>query len=372
MALGRLHRCELGCGDLINAIAGAGSLVTTFAMAAVDACWAARFTAGSARDVKGGRFSWSAVSAPGTVQFTVETIDATTRKPTGTPYTGAASKDFPPAAGSQLVLFDALPTAGLTPGTEYALVLTTIGAGTTQTLRPYWGPIASRSVYPVVAFTAADGVPRSGLTESAGSIPICSIVYEDDSEEAAEFLPYDSTVSTNTIYGTRAFGAYINLQTSVKVAGVVLGFVLKTNNPTGNLRVRIIPLATADDTPFTGAEAIAHVTSVTSIHARSMRVFFPAPVTLPAGIYRVVIDQTDHASTSGNNWALRTPVALDAAVAPSGFMGTFTADIDAATIDWDETPKHTPPLSLLIDDLVVAAGGGTETFTGTLINRGIQ
>src|SRR5262249_33821229 len=156
-ASGRFNRFTWGFDEILRewgvSIAPGA---TTFAMANLNTGYCARFMANDARDVASVWINWSTVSSPGTVQVRIETIDATTGKPSASLYDATATVNITPSAGWQQATFASLPTTGLTAGTEYALVLLTTVAGTTQTLRAYLTASGSGS-FPAAALTAADG-----------------------------------------------------------------------------------------------------------------------------------------------------------------------------------------------------------------------
>jgi len=336
---------------------------TTFAMAALNSCVAHRFMALDSRDIKGAYVYFASVTSAGTVQLRIETIDPATGKPTGTLYDANASKSFTPAAGWQFVQFDTLPTTGMTAGTEYALVLITTGTGTTHTLRAYVVLTAPLVFYPSLALTATDGSTRSNLTEVANSIPHPSIVFEDDAEESLGFS-LTTTTATFSIYGTRAAGIWFDLVASLKVLGVE-AFLIKSGSP-GDVRAKIFSSAgTLIATSLTvDKDILAGLSS-----SRRVLFHFASAVTLAAGSYRVVIEQVDHTTTSGNNYTLSGLQYRSASCRPTGYMRTETTNIDAGTVVWTDSgtyDAYSLCVGLRVADVVAASGGGSS---GTSILR---
>ena len=172
-----------------------------YAMTALDAGLCDRFMARTTNDVKSVRMRWGTVTTPGVIELRIETIDAATGKPTGTLYDAAATKSFTPVAGIQTVSFDTLPTVGLTVGTEYAVVLITTTAGTTQSLNAYNSSGVALSRYTVTLLTTATAVTRSTFTEVVNAVPCLSIIWDDDTEDSVGFSPYTTTPS-RSVYGT--------------------------------------------------------------------------------------------------------------------------------------------------------------------------
>lgn len=102
-------------GPVANSAAAAmaASGVVSYAMPTLNNGFSGRFMAYDTRDIKSVYVNFSSVSAPGTVELRIETIDNTTGKPSGTLYDANATKSFTPAAGWNTVTFDTLPTTGL-------------------------------------------------------------------------------------------------------------------------------------------------------------------------------------------------------------------------------------------------------------------
>lgn len=344
-----------GLDPVTASLAGIGA-PTGYAMAGLNAGWAARFTATDSKDVKAVKVNWSSVSAPGAVTLRIETVDATTRKPTGTLYDAAAVKaGITPAAGWQTIAFDSPPTAGLTAGAEYAAVILTTTAGTTQTLRSYW----LSASYPNVVLTAADGTTRSNFAEVNASNPVITFVMEDDQEYRMRCFPW-SAKNLTACYANRAAGSkfVVPAGTVLDIAGVLCEGIIRVGTPTGNLRARVL---NASDALVTGADGTADRASLANVGGSGSRrvvVPFSSIVTLAAGTYRAVVNQDDSGSTSSNYWGLYSLSASGAALVPSGANLTTTTDITAGTISWTDTATEVSLMGPLIDD-VRSSGGGS-------------
>lgn len=348
---GRFHRSIFGSDDYVHAIsANAGPV--GYAMAALNAGWCARFTAPDARDVLSVYINWQTVTAAGTVELRIETVDAATGKPTGTLYDANASKSFTPASNWQQVTFDTPPTAGLTAGTEYAVVLLTTSAGTAHTLRSH----NTQGSYPTVVLTAADGTTRSNFAEVANSVPVLTLVFEDSLEESLNCSPY-ATTSIVTLFGTNAGGMKFTVPpgTTLAVAGIEVGNQVRTGTPAGDLRFRVLD---SSDSAVAGTTVTLDKDSLASVNGRRVRFHFPAVVSLAAGTYRIVLDSASSANSS-NCWSFRSAVVRVAANAPSGFLLTSTTDVTAGPIVWVDTATDVPPLGLVLDD--VTGSGSTPS-----------
>lgn len=328
---------------------------STFAMASLNAGWCARITAIDTRDIASVVVNFGTVTAAGEITLRIETVDATTRKPTGTLYDAAATKAFTPVAGFQTVTFASLPTAGLVAGTEYAIVLLTTTGGTTMTIRSH---VASgyATAFPVALMTASDGTTRSNFAYVAGSAPIATVILEDASEESLGLCHY-GTNNTNNIFGTQAVAAKITVPSGLHYS--VYGFdasVGITGTPAGDLRGRILDstgtlvsgaTATGDDNSMIGTIAAARPTC---------RFRFTSNITLPPGTYYAVLDSQSSANSS-NCYFMRSGVANSAAVVPQGCILATTADITANPITWTPVTTEVPAISLLIDSIVGAPVG---------------
>lgn len=348
-APGDIFGSKIGPSRLCGAIAA--SSFTSVVMAALNAGWCARFTAKSTKDIKSVKLRWTNVSAPGTVQLRIETIDATTGKPTGTLYDANAVYDITPASGAQTYTFVTLPTAGLTIGTEYAIVLVTTVAGTTQTILshvvdqyPSW--------YPVVVLTTATAPTRSSFAEVTGSVPTISLVWEDDSEDNVGFFPFHNTSIVFGLYSNRAAGLKLTLDRSEQIIGISLDYLLKTGTPAGNLRCTVLD---ANDNAVSGTTIILDKDSLsTGANSRGCVVLFTDAVTLAAGTYRVLFDSVSSVDAS-NCWGLRGATFFSSGAVGS-WRVTTTIDITGTPIVWTDSTTDISPVNLLLYDY--AAGGG--------------
>ncbi len=363
---GRLNWCKYGIDQILANQALAGG-TSTVAMAALNSGWCARFIAEDTRDIASVYFNWSSVASAGTVTLRIETIDATTGKPSGSLYDANASLAFTPVAGWQLCTFASLPTTGLTAGTEYAIVLLTTTGGTTQTLRSSISGSAN-SRYPAIVLTAADGTTRSNFAEVAGSVPICSVVYEDSVEELMAFCQFTTTTAYNA-FGTAATGLKFVVPSglTLSVAGVEIAILVRTGTPAGDLRLRIF---NSSDSAVAGTTVTVDKDSLLNVNNR--RTYFPfvAPVSLAAGTYRVVFDSASSANSS-NCWTIRSMVARASSLVPAEFAQTSTADVTAGTISWTDTAAEQAMINLILDDVTGGSSGGVTVPTMFLGGEGV-
>jgi hypothetical protein len=340
----------------------------TLAMAALNAAWCARFTAQSTKDIKAVLLSWSAAAATvGVVQLRIETIDATSGKPTGNLYDAAdgadAFYDITPSAGTQLYTFATTPVTGLTVGAEYGIVLitTTAATGGTHTLNSYHA-LGAGSHYPSIVMSATDGTTRTNFTETIASIPVVSLVMDDDTEESVQFAPWVGATSNN-IYTTNAVCQEITLPASVSVSAII-GNATKVGTPAGDLIAEILDTSNA---LVTGTRVTVDKDSW-KIGASTKRstFFLPTPVTLAAGTYRINIRSPECANSS-NCIRFVSNAALNAADIPSGFVSKTTADVTASPITWSTISGGLIYLGLLLDSIPAPdfplAGNVTEDDT---------
>lgn len=343
----------LGYIDTALSSFGIGSAAITYAMAALNTGWCARFQAVDTRDIWSVWVNWSTVTTPGTVTVRIETIDVATGKPSGTLYDANATLAFTPAAGWQQLTFASHPTTGLVAGNEYGIVLLTTGAGTTHTLRSH---LSSVGHFPANSLTAADGTTRSNFASVANSCPISTIGFSDGNEEFLGMAPF-ATSTSFSVYGTRSAGAKF-----VVPAGetwVVLGVQLGTPNPVGSpddFRVRILDSSNALVTNASVTLPKVSVAGVTNVSSRLLAVF-PALVTLTAGTYRIAVDHPAHATVVGNRHDLYNAAVRVAALNASSFIGTTTTDVTVGSPTWTDTTTDAPLMALVIDSMTAAGGG---------------
>ena len=332
---------------------GGGNVPTTYAMAALNTGWDARFVATKAKTISGVRLNWSSVTTPGTVQLRIETTSA--GKPSGTLYDANASQSFTPTAGNQLVTFGSAPTTNLTVGTEYHVVLLTTVAGTTQTLRSHWLPLDGR--YPYTVLTAANGTTRTNFAPVTSALPICSLVYTDTTEDALRFLPY-ATGGSFAVYGTRAAGMKFTIANSTVFRGIDFHGVATTGTP-ADILFEI----------YNGSSLISgsSVTVSKDSIANLRTVHCPIPdLTLAAGTYRAVFGASGRATTSGNNITIYYMSVLNANLAPADFQATTTTDVTAGTITWTDVSGDAYACRMHLGGQSTISGGG-----GILVHPGM-
>lgn len=325
--------------------------LNTFAMAALDAGFCARHDARSTLDVKAVKLIWNAVNMtdPGTFTLRYETIDATTGDPTGTLYDASAviTGVTPATAGTvQTITFAVLPTAGRTIDTMYGVVLITDNAATTMTLRSHIATGGNGAV----ALTTATAVTRSSFAPVNQSTPAVILVMEDDSEEVMDMCPYSGAIATVDVYGADlAAAAKFTLLTSQSIAGVFIQGLAVVGSPAGDVRVRILDTSNA---LVTGASKTLDKDYVT-LNAVALSAFFSAPVTLPSGTYRVVIDSTGSANSS-NCFRTRSLTVISATAMGGGFMESTTTNM-STTFTWTDSTTVVSGLGLILA-VDVAAG----------------
>lgn len=334
-------------------ISNSGSAV--YAMATLNTGCCVRFTAVSANDIKSVRLFWSSVATPGTVQLRIETIDTTTGKPTGTLYDANATYNITPAAGTQTYTFVTLPTTGLTAGTEYAVVLLTTVAGTTQTLSHNVYSLHTSS-YPTIVLTAADGTTRSNFAEVAVSVPVCSLVDEADVDIALPFAPFSgANPSYSSFFSTTDFVAQkFTINTSINIAGIQTIF-RRTGTPAGDIRIRIFDNS---NNVVAGTTITIDKDSLTGVSTRQSSVLFPVVVTLPSGTYRVVYDSSGSANSS-NCFGVYSVAFLHA-----NAVNPWVTSTSADAITWTDSTTAQSSVWLLIDNLVAGGGGGMLVHPG--------
>jgi hypothetical protein len=308
--------------------------LSTYAMPAQYNGIAFRFRAPGTGDVKGVRVRWGTVTAAGTVTVRIETIDATTGKPTGTLYDANATITATPVAGNQLFTFAVLPTTGLVAGTEYAVVVQTATAGTAHTITGYsLGALDGQASgnFPAAALTNADVRTPANWAEVASATPACGIVLEDDSEPNVAWVNCPSNVQV-VIWGTIGSGAKLTLSARILASGLVL-CAIRTGTPAGDLRGRILD---SSGTLVAGATVTLDKDSLTSASTKNVMAHFAAAVALPAGTYTILWDSPN--SVSGSNcWTLTYGVAWSTACRSDNMIRRTTADTTASPIVWDDT-----------------------------------
>lgn len=354
---GAIFGSKIGPERTVSLMAQVG--VTGYAMAAVNTGYCARFVALSTKDVASVRLRWATVTAGGTVELRIETIDATTGRPTGTLYDANATISFTPVSGIQTYTFVSVPTTGLVEGTQYGIVLLTTTGGTTHTLAAYRAGNVP-SYYPTATLTAADGTTRSNFAEVSQAIPCLSLVMDDATEEDGGMLPYTNS-SGFTVYGTRAAALKFVLTRSETIAGVCVAAVTRTGTPAGDVRIRIL---NSSDSAVSGTTVTADKDSLTNITNNGMMRRLPVPVTLTAGTYRVVIDSASSVDAS-NCWTINAATFLSSGAVPSSFRLSTTTDVTAGPpITWTDSTTDIAGIELLIDDEASVPSAGMLVHPG--------
>ena len=333
--------------------------LSTQAMAALNTGVAFRFLALSTKDIKSFRLRWSSITAAGTVQLRIETVDAATGKPTGTLYDANAVYNITPVAGVQTYTFATLPTTGLVVGDMYAVVLLTTVAGTTQTLT-YGSVVTGSSTYPISVMTAADGTTRTNFAEITNAIGACSFVLDDDTEELLGHYPYHIT-SSFLVYGVMAGAGKFNLPVSLNIAGVYVGVSI-TGTPAGDLRVRIFD---SSDNVISGTTVTLDKDALLVISSGTRTVYAPftSIITLSAGNYRVVIDSPNSVNST-NCYNSRGLLFFSSAVVGTNFRASTTTDVTATPIVWTDSSTADSGMVLNIDSIPAASGGGLRIHPG--------
>jgi hypothetical protein len=343
---GTYFRSKYGADEMTGGLVQ-GNSITNFTMAALNNCAAYRFTAPDTRDISSVWIFWTSVSSPGKTQLRVETIDTTSGKPTGTLYDANASIEFTPTANWQQCTFAVQPTTGLTAGNEFAILIITTTAGTTQTLGVKPSSLTEWVSLPIISLTAANGSTRSNLVEFDRSLPICSIVFSDNNEELLGFCPYATFDTSNNIFGTAGVGLTFSIfnDSALNVAGIE-AYIKKIGTPAGDLRAGI----------YQGSARLTSITlprnSASSLTSNAkIRLYFNSPITLVSGTYRLVFDSASSANSS-NCWQCNAAVARSSNTVPSGFAYTTTTDVTASPITWTDTANKLPGVNLIVDNLI--------------------
>lgn len=349
---------------VLNRIVTAGA--TGYAMAALNTGWVARFTATQNKDIFSAKFNFSSVSAAGEITLRIETIDATTGKPSGTLYDANATKAFTPVAGWQTVTFDAAPTTNLTVGAEYALLLLTTTGGTTMTLRSHVLADTNFAQYPLITLTAADGTTRSNFAEvTSTGTPVASLLLDDGTEDPMGLVPYAVATPAYAVYGTTAYAQKIVVDGTISAYGVEF-LPIKTGTPAGDLRVRI--LDTSGSALSNSTVTIDKDSLLTGLASHKVcAAFFGGLVSIASGTYYIVFDSSGSANSS-NSWGFASVVPVDTTVIPDGFISSTTADVTAGPPPtWTDSATGDQALvRLMVDDITAAAGGNANLMHGKM------
>lgn len=321
---------------------------TSFALTSVNNCAALRFIAKDTRDVKSVYLRFGTVTAAGSVEVRIETIDTSSGKPTGTLYDANATKTITPVANSWVqATFATLPTTGLTAGTEYAVVAICTVAGTSHQLTAYM----SANLSPAILLTAADGSTRSNLSVTAYN-GIFSLVMEDDDEWAPSIAYY--SITGRSAYGTNAVGAKFVVPTGCSWNVVAVGTwqMIKSGTPAGDARFRIWD---GNNSVVSGSDVTVGKNDIAATN--TLRAQYPTAVSLGAGTYRLMLESASSANSS-NCWAIRSLAARASGLIPSGAIYTGTSDITASPPTWTDTATEATPLFVEIDGMSSSGGSG--------------
>ncbi len=330
---------------------------SSYAMGPLNTGWCGRFIATQAKAIKSVRVSWAAITSAGQVQVRIETVDATTGKPTGTLYDANASITAAPAAGTQTFTFASLPTTNMTVGNAYAVVILTTTGGTTHTLRSHSFSGGATTALPICALQAADGTTRSNFAEVAGATPQCSLVLGDDSEDSMGMLPFSAAPTSNFLINDDATALKFVTDVTLAVAGVE--FVpTKVGTPTSDIRIQILD---ASNNVISGATVTVDKDFLVG-QASNKRclALFGSVISLAPGTYRAVFDASSD-TTSSNCWNLRSQPPLSTASTSSGFS-TSTAPAIATPV-WTDT-TDVLGVALVLDDVTAPANGGGARVIG--------
>ncbi len=326
-----------------------GNAVTTQTMTSTNNAWAARILATDTRDIKSVGLNFSAVSSPGTATVRIETIDATSGKPSGSLYDANATKTFTPAAGWNLITFDSIPTTGLAAGTQYAVVLLKADAATTCTLNSHCNGNTDGN-WPISRLTATDGSTRSNFAETTNVTPVCYFVLDDDTLSSLGCVP---TVSSGVFVlssANRCVAQKIVLPRSIVIRGVRFhdnAGVTRTGTPTVDLRMRILTSANA---AVSGTTVTIDKDTLTNINGRGLYIPLP-PTTLSAGTYRVAFDS---AGDGSNNFGVSYITLPDGALQSSSFCYSESTDM-GTTFTWTDTTTRMLPFGLELDSIPAAS-----------------
>lgn len=316
---------------------------TTLTFTAANTGWCARFMATDTRDVLSVGVNFSAATTPGTATLRIETVDGTTGKPTGTLYDAAATKQFTPAVGWNVVTFDTPPSTGMTAGTMYAAVLLKDDAGTTCTLRARIGE--SEGGLPSSCLTASDGSTRSNFAEVSQAQPICYFAMEGGAIESLGCCP-GATVGSFLLSGSTKVGALkVVLPTQVVVRGIRFcgnAGIARGGTPPNDLRVRILD---SSHTAVANTTVTIDKDYLTGVTGRGLYIPLPS-VTLPAGTYRVAFDSSG--GDGSNYFSLNYLVLADNSLQSSAFAYSESTDSGANFTDYDTRQL---PLGLELDSI---------------------
>lgn len=357
---GALYGSRIGGDSAVDYVVLNGG-ATTYAMAALNTGWCARFMATQNKDVYSIKLNYSAVTlGTGIQNIRIETIDTATGKPTGTLYDANATlltAGLTPVVGWNTFTFAVVPTTKLTVGTEYAIVVLTTVIGTTMTLRSH-AASALITRYPIAVLTAADGTTRSNFAEVASSLPLASLLLDDGTEDPMGLFPY-ATLTSNNIFGTAGVALKITTAGTALMAGAEF-MITKVGTPAGDLRVRVFDSA---DAPVTNSSVTIDKDSLlTNASLKRSVAQFGGLASLVAGAYRVVFDSASSANAS-NCWRISSMPPVTTTVAPAD-MVLSTCPAVGTPVWTDSATADQVPVRLWLDSLTAGAGGGASNVIG--------
>ena len=356
MAIGAQNDSRIGPNTplILNVINNVGLI--TQAMAATTACFAARFQARAAKKPKTIVLRWGTITAGGTVQLGIETIDAATGKPNAsrTLYDANATYDIAGAtnlaAGIKTYTFASLPTSNVTVGTCYAVTLRTSVAGTTHTL---YSHIANNlhSAYPAVVLTSTDG--GTTWTELVGSIPGIVIIWDDDTCDEIGFTPYGGTITSGNIFSTTVAGQAITTNNANSICGVDTEARI-VGTPDGDLTCTVYD---SGGSAVSGATVTVDKDTLPGTTSRLCKFLFPSSVNFAAGTYRVIFSSPSSVNSS-NCWRLNGVTFYHSAAVPASYRFCTASDGSA------DSTTQIAPVALLIDSQTAGGSGGMVVHPG--------
>lgn len=366
MSVGNAHGALLGYDFwAVNLLASTTPTAAANNLETAAAGWAVRFTARDARDIKSVYVRWAATTAiTGTVTARIEIVDPTTGKPSGTPYDANATKTFTPdgsgTGGWQNVAFATLPTTGLTPNTEYCLVLLNATSGTgTATLSSHY----AAGVLPTVVLQSATAGTRSSFAETAGSMPITTLVMEDDEEVRWAGSPF-VVATTRQAFAANAIGAKFVVPSGVvyNVDRFFIPVMLRVGTPADDLKFAIYD---ASGTLVAGSSRTVSKNSLAALSGNNFSAAYDTPLALPAGTYRAVIWQAFLGGTSSNYYGFRSGTPRSASLLSTSGTYTSSANISAGTPTFTDAAEISN-LKLMLDSVSTPAGGSPVLSRGIL------
>lgn len=321
-----------------------------------SACF--RFTATQTLPIVAVRVRWPNVTTPGAVTLRIETIDVTTGKPSGTLWDANAQlTGIVPATGVTGILytFAAAPTTPLVIGTEYAVFFITTTAGTTMNLGSGSPNNDLTPFYPYNCLSAADGTTRTNLTEIVRAPPMVAFTLSDASINAMGCYTFTNLASIN-VFGNRAAGIQIAVPSGAVLSVIgIRGLHARVGVPAGDVRVRVLD---SSNNLVAGATTVIDKDSMTGSSNRRWMALFAAPVSIPAGTYRIVED-SGASVDAANCWTVAQAQHMVTALRATDYVSISTLDLTATPIVWTENTLAVSAFQLILNGLSGAGGGGS-------------